>query len=267
MNFQNIPRQDKVVKAAFQPKLDAFLSFDYKAIEYRMLAYYLAAQLGDTQMADNFKAGLDPHTETARLMLDIPDRPLTDAERQVGKVGNFSIIFLGGIPTIMRQLGCDAKRAKYLLQKLRDGMPGIALIQQGIREALEERRSRDEPNGYVLSISGRHLHPKPGEKDPSRLLLNGLIQGGAAEIMRRGLREVHHNLHEQGFTAHAVNVVHDEVLLDAPKDELERLADVVPSWLRDDVVDPIVPVEVDIEVSYTTWADKEKFERMGYVRV
>jgi DNA polymerase-1 len=235
------------------PKLDAFLSFDYKAIEYRMLAYYLAAQLGDFEMAENFKAGKDPHAETARLILEIDERPLTDVERQTGKVLNFSIIFLGGTPTIMRQLGCDYKRAKYLLGRLHEEMPGIEQLLELIRERIQER-------GYVESIAGRHLHPKPGERQPERLLLNGLIQGGAAEIMRRGLRITHEALKKEGFKAHGVNVVHDELLLDCPFDELEDLVGMVPGWLRDRVVDPIVPVEVDIEVSTTTWAGKEKYE-------
>lgn len=261
MNFQNIPRKDTLVKAAYEPKLDAFVAFDYKAIEYRMLAYYLAAELGDNQMAENFKAGLDPHTETARMMLDIYDRELTDAERQVGKVGNFSIIFLGGTPTIQRQLQCDYKRAKYLLDKLHENMPGIKQLQASIDDALAERGGVKE--GYVTSIAGRHLHPKPGEREPSRLLLNGLIQGGAAELMRRGLRVTHTNLKSMGLDSHIVNVVHDDLMLDCPKSELDEVIACVPDWLRDDLVDPVVPVEVDVEVSFTTWAEKTKLKELN----
>ena len=261
MNFQNIPRKDKVVKAAFRPKLDALMFFDYKQIEYRILAYYLAMEAGDMRMAEDFKAGRDPHSETARLMLGIEDdRPLEDWERQVGKTGNFSIMYLGGIPTLMRQLGCDARRAKELLFALRDSMPGIGQIQESIREVLEERGKGNPEKGWITTLAGRQLHPKPGERDPSRLLFNGLIQGGAAEVMRDGLIRVHDGLREQGLSGHLVNVVHDEFCFDVPSEELPVLYKSVPVYMDPyPHVSEVVPVEVDCEVSFGTWADKAAY--------
>jgi len=103
MNVQNIPRSQKDVKRAFEPKLDAFLFFDYKAIEVRLLAYYLSRGINDNSLANEINNGADPHLVTAQGLY--ASERITDDQRQVGKTLNFSIIYGGGTPTIMRQLG------------------------------------------------------------------------------------------------------------------------------------------------------------------
>lgn len=233
---------------------------DYSQIEYRLLAYYFAAVLDDHTMAENFKAGIDPHSATARLMLGLPkDAELTDAQRQVGKTGNFSIMYAGGVPTIMRQLGCDEDRARELLRALRDSMPGIKALNDEIRETYHKR-------GYIKSIAGRHLSVDPaivekrGQQRAEAALLNYLIQGSAAELMRDALIKVHHYLHEAHMETHIVNVVHDEIQIDGTWEELGRLREQLPPLMGHELVAQYVPIEVDMEISETTWADKHAME-------
>lgn len=258
MNFQNIPRKNKLIKRAFVPKQDYLVFFDYSQIEYRLLAYYLAAQLGDETMCENFKAGIDPHSATAKIMLGIDDdRELSDNERQVGKTGNFSIIYMGGVPTLVRQLGCSEAEAKVLLKKLKAGMPGARDLMNVILEVYHDR-------GHILSIADRPIthdpavEKKKGIKRAESALLNYLIQGSAAELQRDAIIAVHHGLAKEGMRSHIVNQVHDEVAIDAPKDELERLALLVPEWMKNSRVEEYVPIEVDMEVSDRSWADKQK---------
>ena len=128
MNFQNIPRENKLIKRCFLPKLDKFASFDYEQIEYRILAYYLSIAVGDDSMAEAFRAGEDPHKETAKLILGRDE--IGDTERQIGKTLNFSIIYAGGVPTILRQMArnnipCDRGIAKGWMNELHEKMPGI----------------------------------------------------------------------------------------------------------------------------------------------
>ena len=260
MNFQNVPRKEKLIKGAFKPKLDYLLFADYSQIEYRLLAYYLAAVLDDHTMAENFKAGIDPHSATARLMLGLPrDAELTDAQRQVGKTGNFSIMYAGGVPTIMRQLGCDEDRARELLRALRDSMPGIKALNDSIRDTYRER-------GYIMSIAGRHLSVDPavaekrGQHRAEAALLNYLIQGSAAELMRDALIKVHNYLHDAHMESHMVNVVHDEIQMDGSWEELNRLVEQVPILMGNEQVEQYLPIEVDIEISETSWADKHPLE-------
>lgn len=280
MNFQNIPRGEKVIKKAFLPKQDALVFFDYSQIEYRLLAYYLAVQLGETRMAEAFKAGLDPHAETAKLIFEAIGReyhdPLTDEERQFGKTGNFSIVYAGGTPTIIRQLTragipCDYPMAKTILDAIKEQMPEVTALNESIYETLETRatgRENDpERYGYITTLWGRHLRPdssiieKEGKRSAYRKMLNALIQGCAADLMRHAMREVHRGLRENGCRAHTVNSVHDEIQIDSPEDELDFLAENVPIWMDYDLVTEVVPVLTDMEVSFTNWAEKEKYEK------
>jgi DNA polymerase-1 len=264
MNFQNIPRQDKTIKRAFQPKLDALVFFDYEQIEYRLLAYYLAEALDESRMADAFVAGLDPHTETAKLVLDAIgveyDDPMSDYHRQVGKTANFSIVYAGGKPTIKRQLTrggweVDDSLAKQILEAVRATMPEVKELEAEIHARLDER-------GYITTLWGRHLHPnieKYGKRDAYRRMLNSLIQGCAADLLRNGLRTIYTGLQAGGYRAHMVNNVHDEVTIDAPEDELAALARDVPTWMGYAQVEEVLPITTSMEVSYTNWADKEVF--------
>ena len=265
MNFQNIPRQDKIIKRAFLPKQDALLFFDYAQIEYRLLAYYLSEQLGETRMAEAFKEGLDPHTVTAKIILDAVgieyDEPLSDFYRQVGKTGNFSIVYSGGVPTIIRQLTragwkCDRQLASRILKAIRSEMPEVVALEESINEVLDER-------GYIKTLWGRPLHPDPkileeeGRRSAYRKMLNALIQGCAADLLRNSLRQTARGLKEGGYRSHMVNNVHDEVQLDIVESELDELAILVPQWMDSAEISRVVPVEVDMEISYHSWADKE----------
>lgn len=260
MNFQNVPRKEKLIKGAFKPKLDYLLFADYSQIEYRLLAYFLAAVLEDTSMAENFKRGIDPHSATARIMLGLPpDAELTDEQRQVGKTGNFSIIYMGGVPTIVRQLGCSEEEAAKLLAKLKSGMPGVRALYDEIVSTYHER-------GYIMTIAGRHLTVDPGvverkgQRRAESALLNYLIQGSAAELIRDALIKIHAWLREQGMMSHMVNVVHDEIQMDGTWDELDTLIENVPPLMGNAMIEEFVPILVDMEISETTWAEKHPLE-------
>ena len=244
MNVQNIPRSQKDVKRGFVPKLDAFLFFDYKAIEVRLLAYYLARAVGDKSLANEINAGADPHRITAQGLYG--QEEVTDDQRQVGKTLNFSIIYGGGTPTIIRQLGVDFKEAKRLLKAYHETRPGISQLNQSIAQTLEHR-------GYISNLYGRRLHV-----DEPHKALNALIQGSAADLMRDAVVRVDSRLRTK-YATHIVNIVHDEIILDADKNEIQSLVLEVPSLMGNKMVEEFVSIETDCEISYTNWADKEAY--------
>lgn len=246
MNIQNIPRSDKVVKRAFVPKLDAFLFFDYEQIELRLLAYYMAS-LGEPSMAQAILDGKDLHTESAMAALGLSE--LTDEQRQVGKTLNFSMVYGGGRPTLMRQLGIEFKEAGVLLRNFHGRWPGIQLVQNAITARLQER-------GYITTLWGRHLHPESEHK-----ALNALVQGCAADLMRAALVKVHRHLDSNLMASHLVLTIHDELVLDATEHEIPYLVDVVPTLMDYSPVSEVVPIGTDCEISWTTWADKEPYEK------
>jgi DNA polymerase I len=268
MNFQNIPRSDKVVKAAFVPKLDAFLFFDYKQIEPRLLAFYLHS-IGDTKLADTLNQGVDTYTAIVRGIYGKED--LTDEERQTGKVLFLSLMYGGGIGTVMRQFGVEASEAKRMVEQFHRAWPGVRLLQGAIERRIDKR-------GYITTLYGRHLHPESPHK-----AINALIQGCAADIMRHALIRVHKELNggyeyvdgvwrnvepdpdKPQFKSHMVSVIHDEIIIDAVKDEIPYLAESVPKWMDCVQVTEVVPIYVDVEMSTTTWADKEPYKKESFV--
>lgn len=245
INVQNIPRSQKDVKRGFVPKLDAFMFFDYKAIEVRLLAYYLARGVGDKSLANEINAGADPHKVTAQGLYG--QENITDEQRQVGKTLNFSIIYGGGTPTIMRQLGVDFKEAKRLLTAYHNTRPGIKLLTNTIAETLEQR-------GYITNLYGRRLHVEEPHK-----ALNALIQGAAADLMRDAVVRVTKFL-DAKYATHIVNIVHDEIILDAAESETAKIAINVPRLMGNKTLEEFVRIETDCEISYTNWAEKEEYE-------
>lgn len=255
MNFQNIPRSDKVVKRGFIPKLDALLFCDYAQIELRLLAYYMSV-LGDSSMADAIIAGKDLHSESAIGALGLSQEP-TDDQRQVGKTLNFSLVYGGGTPTIMRQLEVDWTSARDLLRNFHRRWPGIQIVTNTINQEIQRK-------GYIKTLFGRNLRP-----DSEHKRLNALVQGCAADLMRWALVNVDEHLREaeprpykKGADSHLVSVIHDELIIDATKAELDWLVEMVPQWMRYPEVEEFVPIGVDPEVSFTNWAEKGKIERV-----
>jgi DNA polymerase-1 len=244
VNVQNIPRTQKDVKRGFVPKLDAFLFFDYKAIEVRLLAYYLAAAIGDRSLATEINNGADPHAITAQGLYNKPN--ITDEERQVGKTLNFSIIYGGGTPTIMRQLGVSYKEARRLLSAYHDTRPGIKTLNERIGDTINTR-------GYITSLYGRRLHILEAHK-----ALNALIQGSAADLMRDSVVKVNKLLYTK-YATHIVNIVHDEIILDASLNEIPSLVKDIPNLMGNKIVSEFVNIETDCEISWTNWADKEAY--------
>lgn len=256
MNIQTLPRKDKVVKRAFVPKLDYFLFADYDQIEMRVLAYYMDI-LGDPSMKDVLADPLrDLHNESARGIFQL-DRIPTDAERQLGKNMNFTMVYGGGKPAVMRYLTefnqaggkvpVTWKYAGEVLKRFHDRWPGINRVVLALDATLRER-------GYLKTVAGARLHP-----DSQHKMLNAVVQSSAAECMRASLRSCASNL--SGKSSHLVCVIHDELVFDVDADELEWLAEKIPEWMAYKRIDQTVPTTVSLEISGTNWAEKEPYGR------
>lgn len=239
------------VRRAFIPKLDAFLFFDYVAVEIRLLAYYMAT-IGDLSLANELKNGLDPHLESARGIFPGKTLDLSTPEgkqmRAAGKILNFSIQYGGGVPTVMRQLKCSRGEAASLLKAYHKARPGIKALKEAVWNRYQEV-------GYIRTLDDRQLHPSS-----EHLTLNALIQGSAAELMRDALRKIHEHTTFPWCASHLVNTIHDEAVLDAAEDEIPGLVHDVPDLMGNKTVEKIVPIEVSCEISRTSWADKAPYK-------
>lgn len=256
MNFQNIPRDDKVIKRAIVPRLGALSFFDYAAIEPRLFAYY-AHEMGHPQMAEMVRAGIDPYSAVARLIEQKDD--ITKDERQHWKVFFLSLMYGGGVRTIQAQFDCTSAEAKRMINLFHRNFPAVRSLQKSIERVATRR-------GYIIGIDGRHLHP---EQYGEHKMLNKLIQGGAASIMKQAIVRCHTYLSrdallpgfdDEPLQSRIISVVHDELQIDGPESELRLLNVTIPKLMAHPKVNEVVPVEVDHEVSTTTWADKIPYE-------
>lgn len=263
MNVQNIPRSDKVIKRGFVPKLDCFVAIDFAQIEYRLLAYYLASSVGDASMAEVFARGDDLHAASAAAILGKDLAALADTDRQVGKIYNFLTIYGGGPGKASRSLGIPLATAQEQQAQFHASWPAIKKLHnpprpngtypKGQHPGLIQRRLKER--GYITTLWGGHLHPRS-----PHMALNALVQGCAADLMRASLVRVHKEIKDRGLASHLVNVVHDEMILDCVAAEVDDLVPVIQRCMCDwPNITEHVPVEVDVAISYTSWADKEAY--------
>jgi DNA polymerase-1 len=205
----------------------------------------MAVALRDHSLAEEFISGADPHLETARGIYGRQN--ISDEERQVGKVMNFSMVYGGGMPTLLRQgVAKDFPEAKRLLNAFHSARPGVGRLQRLIKARIEQR-------GYVTTLWGRHLHVQEDHKG-----LNALIQGTAAELMRDAMRKTSRWFASNpDYRSHIVNAVHDELQIDARQSEVPVLVKVIPELMDHGPISEVVPVETDVEVSTTNWAEKQ----------
>lgn len=234
------------------PKRGAFSFFDYKAIEPRLTAYF-AAKIGYPEFAEQIRAGVDSYTAVAKLVTGKDE--VTDEERQDWKRTYLSLLYGGGVKTIQLQFPeLNRAQAKAMIDTFHDNWPAVNELQARVQRQHQRR-------GYIVGIDGRHLHM---EEYGEHKLLNKLIQGSAAGLMKQALRNAHRFLTRTGppyLESRMVSVIHDELILDGPVHELEELNQEIPPLMvvREDV-NEIVPILVDHEVSITTWADKVGYE-------
>jgi DNA polymerase-1 len=257
LNVQNIPKKDKVVKGVFVPKRDAFLYFDYKQIEYRLLAFYVNNATGDDLMCQVFREGEDLHAASAKALLGKDE--ITDLERDVGKTFNFLTIYGGGPKKASVSLGISLAQARELQAKFHKAWPSIRLLHNtpwrnggfpsGQGPGAIQRQLKNK--GYIETLWGRQLRPHS-----PHVALNALIQGCAADLMRWAFVQATHTLHELDAKSRIVNVVHDELMLDVVASEIPDLVAQLPERMKFDKIHSVVPVEVDTEISYETWAEK-----------
>ena len=213
-------------------------------------------------MADYFCNDPDPdlHVRTAAGMYGCELHEVTDLQRQIGKRLNFSIVYGGGIPTLLRQGAAkNAKEALSMLRAFHSAWPGIGWeSKQSEADAgtlFWFIKNRVNERGYITTLWGRHLHPRSMHSS-----LNALIQGCAADLMKWALNQVHQWARDEGLQSHLVNMVHDELIMDAAKSELPLLARKVPDLMTHEMLQAVVPIRPEPDVSYTSWADKEPYK-------
>jgi DNA polymerase-1 len=258
-NLQNIPVRTELgrqVRAAFVPAAGMWLlSADYSQIELRILAHVT----GDPELRRAFSEEEDVHTRTATRLYDVPVEQVTPEMRRRAKTINFAVIYGMSDFGLARELGISVPSAKEMIEAYFARFPGVVrYTQETIRRARED--------GYVCTLLGRK-RPIPEVRSANRshrqaaerAAVNAPIQGTAADIIKRAMIRVDQALVAEGFRSRMILQVHDELLFEAPPEELDRLAPLVRREMED-AFTLDVPLRVETKAG-ENWRDMTSWMR------
>lgn len=252
-NLQNIPTRSELgrtVKTAFSAgEGSVFLAVDYSQIELRLLAHLS----GDEHLVRAFNEGEDFHAETAARVFGVPVSEVTPDLRSRAKAVNFGIVYGQQAYGLSQSLHISMAEARDMIDRYYEAYPGV-------RTFLDNVVARAKQTGYAETMYGRRRHiPELKAKNPQlrgfgeRTAMNHPMQGTAADIIKIAMVRVSRRLEEEGFAAHMILQVHDELDFECPVDEVERLTTMVRD-VMEHVVDLRVPLIAEASTG-VTWAD------------
>lgn len=252
-NLQNIPTRSELgrtVKTAFSAgEGSVFLAVDYSQIELRLLAHLS----GDEHLVRAFNEGEDFHAETAARVFGVPVSEVTPDLRSRAKAVNFGIVYGQQAYGLSQSLHISMAEARDMIDRYYEAYPGV-------RTFLDNVVARAKQTGYAETMYGRRRHiPELKAKNPQlrgfgeRTAMNHPMQGTAADIIKIAMARVSRRLEEEGFAAHMILQVHDELDFECPIGEVERLTTMVQD-VMEHVVDLRVPLIAEASTGIT-WAD------------
>lgn len=252
-NLQNIPTRSELgrtVKTAFSAgEGSVFLAVDYSQIELRLLAHLS----GDEHLVRAFNEGEDFHAETAARVFGVPVSEVTPDLRSRAKAVNFGIVYGQQAYGLSQSLHISMAEARDMIDRYYEAYPGV-------RTFLDNVVARAKQTGYAETMYGRRRHiPELKAKNPQlrgfgeRTAMNHPMQGTAADIIKIAMARVSRRLEEEGFAAHMILQVHDELDFECPVDEVERLTAMVRD-VMEHVVELRVPLIAEASTGIT-WAD------------
>lgn len=257
-NLQNIPvrtEEGRQIRHAFVPSHDGWQIFssDYSQIELRVLAHVT----GDKNLQQDFIDGKDIHASTARRIFHLAeDEEVTPNMRRHAKAVNFGIVYGISAYGLSQSIHVSRKQAKEFIDSYFHEFPGVKKYvtdivakahEQGYVETLTHRRR------YLPDINSRN---KPQQAFAERTAMNTPIQGSAADIIKIAMIRMDKALKEHGLKAKMLLQIHDELVFEAPKEEIPELAKLVPH-IMDSAIRLDVPLKVESKWG-DTWYDLKK---------
>ena len=226
-NLQNIPIRTDIgreIRKGFVADAGMlFLAVDYSQIELRVLAHFS----GDPAFVTAFTKGIDVHKQTASVIFDVPIERVTAGMRGQAKTVNFATLYGQGPFSLARQLGISRDEAREFIDTYFQRF-------QGVRDFLDGQVEMAKKEGYVETLMGRRRFvPELKSKNwnirqfGERVAQNTPIQGTAADLMKKAMLDVQAALDEAGSGARLLLQVHDELLLEVPKAEVDAARELV----------------------------------------
>jgi DNA polymerase-1 len=247
-NLQNIPIRTPLgrrIRRAFVAGGDdlTLVAADYSQIELRILAHVS----GDEHLRDAFARGADLHRETAALVLHKAPAEVSLGERSMAKMVNFGIAYGLSDFGLSERANIPRAEAQAFINTYFATYSGISYYMLAIKEQARTQ-------GYVTTLLGRKRQiPELAARNPTlraageRMAINMPIQGTAADIVKIAMIRLDERLRSEGFRARPLLQVHDELLLEVPRDEVDRLVPILRETMEGAL--PLdVPLTVDIKI-------------------
>ncbi|GGG83601.1 DNA polymerase I [Staphylococcus pragensis] len=253
-NLQNIPvrlEEGRKIRRAFKPNSDdrVILSADYSQIELRVLAHITQ----DESMKEAFIHGHDIHTATAMKVFGVEADGVNDLMRRQAKAVNFGIVYGISDYGLSQSLGITRKKAKAFIDDYLASFPGV---KQYMSDIVKDAKA----NGYVETLLHRRRYiPDITSRNfnlrgfAERTAMNTPIQGSAADIIKLAMVEFDKQVKETSYHAKLLLQVHDELIFEVPKDEIEDFSAFVED-IMEHALDLDVPLKVDSNYG-STWYD------------
>jgi DNA polymerase-1 len=256
-NLQNIPVKTDLgrqIRRAFiaGSLRHCLVSSDYSQIELRILAHLC----GDERLISAFKKDKDIHRSTAALIYGLEENSVTDQMRETAKRVNFGIIYGLSAYGLSRDLNIPAGQAQEFIDAYFTQYPAV-------RDYLQSQIESAQKQGFVCTLMGRRRYiPEINNKNQAirqfaeRQAVNAPIQGSASDLIKMAMIDIQHRIEAKGWESRMVLQIHDELLFDAPKEELAQLVPLVRERMEN-VLKLGVPIKVQIKTGQN-WLDMEE---------
>ncbi len=244
-NLQNIPirgEEGRAIRKGFVAEAGNFLvGADYSQVELRVFAHYS----GDEAFIEAFRNDQDIHARTASEIVAGKGEEATPAMRSIAKAINFGIIYGMGAKKLSDELGIDLKVARDYIDAYYDRYRGVARYRD---DMIAMARNK----GYVETLFHRrrylpdiHHANSRIRSEAERMAVNTPIQGTAADLIKQAMIHIHQRMKKENFRSKMLLQVHDELVFEAPENEVDRLIPMIREEMED--VHPLhVPLKVDV---------------------
>ena len=246
-NLQNIPirtEDGRRIRQAFEPsKGHRFISADYSQIELRIMAHISK----DVGLLQAFQEGEDVHSKTASEVFDVAIEEVTEDLRRNAKAINFGLIYGISAFGLGKQLGISRNLAAEYMAMYFEKYPGV-------KKYMESTKDFASQNGYVETLFGRRLYLRDinasnaiRRQASERAAINAPVQGTAADIMKIAMIKTHQAIKAENVKAKLILQVHDELILDTPKKEIDSVINLLTDSMMG-AASLDVPLEIDVGV-------------------
>ena len=246
-NLQNIPirtEDGRRIRQAFEPSNgNKFISADYSQIELRVMAHLSK----DPGLLSAFQEGEDVHSKTASEVFNVGIEDVSSDLRRNAKAINFGLIYGISAFGLGKQLGITRNLAAEYMAMYFEKYPGVKQYMESTKESASQ-------NGYVETLFGRRLYLKEinannalRRQASERAAINAPVQGTAADIMKIAMIRMYQALEKEKSEARIILQVHDELILDTPEKEIDRVIELTTEAMKEATLLD-VPLEIDIGI-------------------